>query len=138
MATQLEEYIEKHAQEILDSKAKAAAKDQLIDHSTKSVTREDAEIAKDFFMALATKSETRREAVNARIAKQYEARQKAGQTIGTIGTGICLFIEPPDKGGTNASSVTGRAYQLLRQSQPVDVSRMDRGYRRESSHHTRR
>lgn len=95
MGITTEEYIEKRAQEILDSRQKAAAKDQLIDHSNKSVSAEDEQLAKDFFLALASKSEVKRDDVNARVTKQFEVRQKAGQTEGTIGTGTAGGVLVP-------------------------------------------
>lgn len=95
MSLTVKEYIESRAQEILEEKAKAAAKDQLVNHAAQTVSSEDRAVAKDFFTALATKSSSIREDVNARVLKQYEARQKAGQVEGTPLTGTAGGVLVP-------------------------------------------
>ncbi|RAN78010.1 hypothetical protein B5P43_18435 [Bacillus sp. SRB_336] len=90
MGQTLKEYIEARANELLKTKAK----DMVTNHDggTK-ISAEDQKLASDFYKALSTKSTAEIEAVNGLVAKQYKA--KAGQNIGTIGTGTAGGVLVP-------------------------------------------
>jgi len=90
--TTVKQYIESRAQEILDNKAKAMAKDIVVDHKSKSVTTEERQLASDFYQALSTKNMRAIEEVNERVEKQWHGKV---QEIGTIGTGTAGGVLVP-------------------------------------------